>query len=495
MKSNFIVGFTFFFINWYSTSALTTPEPKPMYQLPSVSELSDVQYTDWAYEALRSLVEKYGCISGYSDRTYRGERSLTRYEFAAGLNSCLQKIEVLMTSGVSIAKEDVTKLQRLSKDFASELTTLQGRVDGLEGRVAVLENNQFSTTTKLSGEVIFAVSSAFGESVDENVVLSDRVRLFFNTSFTGKDSLGLEIEAGNTPNLREATGTNMARLGFDQGSDNDFAVSFLAYQFPVGESADAAVILNANIFDFVDVINPDVGSDRNGGISRFGVRSPIYRLVNGGSGASFSYDFGELANLTLMYLSSDAPDPSLGLFGGSYAALGQLTLTPSDSVGIGLTYAHSYNAVSSGTGSNNANEPFGDASDAVTANHYGVQATWAITPGVRVSGWGGFTSAIAQDLAGKPDAEIFHYSVNLAFPDLGGEGNLFGLVFGQPPKVTSNDFGLSDPDTSLHFEAFYRFQVTENIAITPGVFLITNPDRNDDNNNIYVGTIRTLFLF
>ncbi|HBB32401.1 MAG TPA: hypothetical protein DC064_11540, partial [Cyanobacteria bacterium UBA9273] len=42
---------------------------------------------DWAYEALRSLVERYGCIAGYPDGTFRGNRAMTRYEFAAGLNA------------------------------------------------------------------------------------------------------------------------------------------------------------------------------------------------------------------------------------------------------------------------------------------------------------------------------------------------------------------------------------------------------------------------
>lgn len=175
MRCNFITVFIFIFANWFLTPAFADS----MAQIPAVSELSDIQPTDWAYEALRALAEKYGCISGYPDRTYLGERSLTRYEFAAGLDSCLRKIEELIISGVNVAREDLTKLQRLSKDFASELTTLQGRVDGLEERVAVLEDNQFSTTTKLSGEVIFAISSAFGdekadsnESVDENAVLA-----------------------------------------------------------------------------------------------------------------------------------------------------------------------------------------------------------------------------------------------------------------------------------------------------------------------------------
>ncbi|HEY9656599.1 MAG TPA: iron uptake porin, partial [Crinalium sp.] len=58
-----------------------------MEQVTSVSQLTDVQPTDWAFQALQSLVERYGCIIGYPDQTYRGNRALTRYEFAAGLNA------------------------------------------------------------------------------------------------------------------------------------------------------------------------------------------------------------------------------------------------------------------------------------------------------------------------------------------------------------------------------------------------------------------------
>ncbi len=62
-------------------------------QLRSVQQLRDVDPTNWSYEALKNLVERYGCIVGYADRTYRGERALTRYEFAAGLNACLESLE------------------------------------------------------------------------------------------------------------------------------------------------------------------------------------------------------------------------------------------------------------------------------------------------------------------------------------------------------------------------------------------------------------------
>ena len=127
-------------------------------QVTSVSQLADVQPTDWAYQALQSLVERYGCIAGYPDGTYKGQRALTRFEFAAGMNACLDRINELLTASTAnlATKEDLATLQRLQEEFAAELATLRGRVDQLDNRVAELESNQFSTTTKLSGEVIFS---------------------------------------------------------------------------------------------------------------------------------------------------------------------------------------------------------------------------------------------------------------------------------------------------------------------------------------------------
>jgi hypothetical protein len=61
-------------------------------QVNSVFQLRDVSPSDWAFDALRNLVEKYNCIVGYPDGTFRGNRPLSRYEFAAGLNACMQQI-------------------------------------------------------------------------------------------------------------------------------------------------------------------------------------------------------------------------------------------------------------------------------------------------------------------------------------------------------------------------------------------------------------------
>ena len=115
---------------------LTTSMDEPMGQVTSVSELRDVQPTDWAYEALKSLVERYGCIVGYPDRTFRGDRPLSRWEFAAGLNACMNVMERLIQENVAVIRADIDKLQRLAREFEAELAALGSRVDHLETRTS-----------------------------------------------------------------------------------------------------------------------------------------------------------------------------------------------------------------------------------------------------------------------------------------------------------------------------------------------------------------------
>ena len=163
-------------------------------QVTSVSQLSDVQPTDWAFQALQSLVERYGCIAGYPDGTFRGNNFMTRFEFAAGLNACLDQIVAIIGGGEGVDPSDLATIRRLQEEFAAELATLRGRVDGLEARTAELEANQFSTTTKLNGEAIFALSDTFGAAVGDSsgdptqTQFGYRVRLNFDASFSGRES-------------------------------------------------------------------------------------------------------------------------------------------------------------------------------------------------------------------------------------------------------------------------------------------------------------------
>ncbi|MCC5640252.1 iron uptake porin [Nostoc sp. CHAB 5844] len=513
-----------------------TNQETVMAQVTSVSQLSDVQPTDWAFQALQSLVERYGCIAGYPNSTYRGNRALTRYEFAAGLNACLDRVNELLATATAdlVTKEDLAKLQKLQEEFAAELATLRGRVDAVEARTAELEANQFSTTTKLNGIAIFAPISLFagdradGGNLDRVTSFGDRIRLDFNTSFTGKDLLRTRLQATNLDALSASTLTPEGDLrfvdneNFGSGNNNEVAIDALLYSFPLGDKT--TVILEANAGaadDFTNTINPFFDGDGDfGALSNFGTRNPIYYPV-AGTGLGLRHQFNDKLELTLGYLASSPndPTPGNGLFNGAYGAIGQLTVQPIEGLSLGFTYVNSYNADLT-AGSNRANlrtalasntaltNVFGEGIDLpISSNSYGFQASFQLSPKFAIGGWVGYTNtrtlaAVDTNVGTIPRGEldIWNYAVTLAFPDLGNQGSVGGIIVGMEPKVTDASRGLrdtvgTDPDTSLHIEGFYQYKLSDNISITPGVIWLTAPDHNNDNDDIVIGTIRTTFTF
>jgi len=486
--------------------ALPAQQSGTMSQVTSVTQLSDVRPTDWAFQALQSLVERYSCIVGYPDGTYRGNRALTRYEFAAGVNACLDQITQLIGStGNLVTKDDLAILQRLQEEFAAELATLRGRVDGLEARTAELEANQFSTTTKLAGEAIFAVSDSFGDGVglhDDKTVtnLGYRVRLNFNTSFTGRDLLRTRLQALNVANYSSATatGTNMARLAFDGNDNSNFTLDEVYYRFPMGKATVFVGPKGLDLDEIADQASTFGNSTSSGSLSRFGVRNPAVFRGPQGAGASVSFNLGSF-RATAGYLAgdSDAPNPAdgRGVFDGSFSALGQIGFfsRPFD---LGLTYTRKYNragdvSLMGGVSSSLANRPFDQSPTA--SDNYGVQVNFKPSSRFQIGGWYGYTKA-EQLRGGNNDATIQNGAITLALADFGRQGNLLGFVFGVPPKVTESDVARNR-NTSYHLEGFYRFQVNDFISVTPGVYVILNPEHNNNNEDIWVGLLRTTFNF
>jgi hypothetical protein len=316
-------------------------------QVTSVSEFVDVKPTDWAFLALQSLVERYGCIVGLPTNppTYQGRRATTRYEFAAGLNACLDRMNELIAASVEnlVTKEDMRLVQRLQEEFAAELALLRGRVDTLEARTATLEAQQFSTTTKLSGQVILGVQGALGGNqavpkgvpqgtlgkIQDATTLGYRVNLTFNTSFTGKDLLTTnlqmdDVSLGAIPgsNAFATTGTNSASLSYgflNAATGGGVVLDTLTYEFPVlGDKGRITIAgLGGAIYDQVDTLSP-LDDDGQGAISAFGLRNAIYNQnLGAGVGAAFSIDFlDDKLNFTLGYLANG------GAFAGAYAPTG-----------------------------------------------------------------------------------------------------------------------------------------------------------------------------
>ncbi|WP_375510368.1 iron uptake porin [uncultured Nostoc sp.] len=498
-------------------------------QVNSVSQFSDVQPTDWAFGALQSLVERYGCIAGYPNSTYRGNRALSRYEFAAGLNACLDRINELIATATSdlVNKQDLAVLQKLQSDFAPELTTLRGRVDTLEAHTATLEAQQFSTTTRLTAQIITAVSDTFGNRVggdrdESRPYFANRGRLNLESSFTGKDLLRVRLEFGNfansngTSQIAAATGTGMTRLNFDNDSNDTLLVPHIRYYFPVSESLNFVVgPTGIGYTDISTTVTPSmIADDGNGVPSLFGSYSPLFR--RGGGGGAANWNITKDLVLTLGYLASspNVPSASNGLFDGGYNALAHLAYYGEQGA-IGVAYSHGYSPggvvdLAAGTGSALSNAPFGN--NIATSNDIvGAQGFYRFSPNFQIHGWGGYIWANAKN-SGLSDisngrggtdslfvnsgdnANVWFGAIGMSFPDVGGRGNLPGILFGIPPRVSNSDV-RQDRDNAYHIEAFYRYRLNDNISVTPGFWMILNPENDSRNDTQYVGVIRTTFDF
>jgi hypothetical protein len=485
-------------------------------QVTNVNQLRDVSPTDWAYEALRSLVDRYGCISGFPNQTYRGNQPLTRYEFAAGLNSCLNQIERLIASNSGgVDPEELETINRLQQEFEAELATLGGRVDEIESRTAVLEDSQFSTTTKLKGEAIFSVSDVFGDEadndgnednnqdVDSQITLSDRVRLNFDTSFTGKDRLRTRLQAGNfTQYNSDVTGTNSTRLGYDADGENSIGIEDLHYRFPVGEKADVWIgAVGLDLDDVLNTGNPELADSGTGALSRFGRYNPLLFRGPEGAGAGVNLKIIEdKVGVNAAYLANDGnasvPEDGQGLFNGSYSAAGQLEFSPFEALELTATYVRDYQTegasdYSGGTVSGNAVDPFDG--DATSANKFGLGASFNVGEKIVLAATGGY--ATIDSLDNDDSGNIWTYGANASLLDLVKEGSVLSIGGGMLPKFSSDDITGEDPDTSYLVEALYKLPLNDNISITPGAYAVFNPNHNTDNGTVYVGVVRTTFEF
>ncbi len=427
---------------------------------------------------MQSLVERYGCIAGYPDGTYKGNRALTRYEFAAGVNACLERVNELINAATAdlVTREDLATLQRLMEEFAAELAAIRGRVTVLEARTAELEANQFSTTTKLEGEVIFWISDTFGDRAEytiaggPNVDESDdptqtffgyRVRLDFVTSFTGEDYLLTRVQATDVVDLSapELNNTLMTIPSVDDGVSESFALDDLFYVFPVFDGK-GEVYFGANSLDLDDVQEPlsPISEETTGVVSAFARYNPTTFRGPQGVGAALKYSFNEKLQLNLSYLANDAADASegFGLFNGSFSASTQVIFKPNDRLAFAVDYNRRYFNpddvfVAGATGSFISNKPFGD--NATTSDNLGFQFNWRAFDNFEFGGWFGSTWA-DQKQGGDDHATVINWAATLAFPDLLKEGDMLGFVVGMPPKTVfhSIDELEEDDDTSIHID-------------------------------------------
>lgn len=495
-------------------------------QVAAISQFSDLRPTDWAYQALSNLIERYGCVAGYANGSFKGGQSITRYEAAALLNACLDRVT-----------EVTDELKKLIKEFDKELYILRGRVDGLEAKLGELEASRFSPTTKLSGLATFVLgaNSFSGSAIDTNAnslrLRSDQLtglsrsaeplpnatsfnydlQLTLNTSFNGKDLLSTVLRGGNfgssvfggEPNALKLSQLEIAFQ--EDAGPNVVGIDKLFYQFPLGAG-------------FTATLGPRVGQENM--LALWPSVYPVDTILNvfsvNGAPAAYNKNLGAGAgiwwqgkNLSISanYVAANGDNGNSSQ--GGIASKGS-GATGTIQVGYGSerwglaaiwSYVQSGNAFLPGT------TPFThsaiDLNSEARTNAFGLSGYWQ----PRASGWApslslGWGINSTTYSASQPAGSLANsqsWMAGLQWNDIFIKGNDFGMAVGQPVFATSLTGSATPDDGGLIWEWWYKFQVTDNITVTPALIYLSRPlgqtTPASESFSQFGGLIKTSFKF
>jgi hypothetical protein len=430
---------------------------------------------------------------------------MTRYEAAALLNACLDRVT-----------EVTDQLRRLISEFETELATLRGRVDGIEARVGELEATQFSTTTKLKGVTNWVLGAARYNGDRSNAMakadggtsFSYNLALNLETSFTGEDMLYTRLRAGNMDNIYTGNGVGLFAQEYGFNSDNAVEVNRLYYSFPVGEGFTIVGGPVVRMDDMLPVWPSAYPSDMTMDFFTYAGAPGAYNLtLGGGAGAYWQNDAGFSVATSYISTNGNLSDPNAGGVATDAAGTSATTQIAYAPEAWGVAAAYTYASGAEGGGalySGNGTTEAVLASLSGNTNSFGLSAWWTpeesgLIPSIS-TGWG-LTNIDDSNVAGVKSATSQSWYVGLEWDDVLLEGNSFGMAFGQPTFITHLDTkkGVDDSVNGAGYawEFFYKFQVTDNITVTPAVHYLSKPfaAQDSDGLNALSGLIKTTFKF
>ena len=456
-------------------------------QVTRISQVSNLRPTDWAYQALGNLVERYGCVAGYPNSTFKGGQAMTRYEAAALLNACLDRVT-----------EVTDALRRLMAEFEQELAVLKGRVDGLEAKVGELEASPFSTTARLSGLATFVVGGVHNNPAGEQVTFNVDVQLNLDTSFSGKDLLRTVLRAGNFDGDRNAFGGGLSTLeiAFQEDSGPDLVgIDKLYYQFPLGASPIAS--------QFTATLGARVGQEDMLALWPSAYPSDTILNVLTLNGAPLAYNknlgpgFGlwwqnQGWSVSANVVAANGGDSSQGLFSSDSAGTSTVQLGyGQENWGIAAIYSF----IDGGVGVPGAT-PFITRqieAEGVRSNTFGISGFWQPAASgwiPSISGGYGINSSSRGDLRTSQS-----WMVGLQWSDVLAQGNNFGIGVGQPAFATATRNGTATEPGVWAWEWWYQWQVSDAISVTPAIFYLNNPGGSEGGRDRLGVLLKTSFRF
>ncbi|MBM5801811.1 MAG: carbohydrate porin [Cyanobacteria bacterium K_DeepCast_35m_m2_023] len=470
--------------------------------------IGDLQPHDWHYQALASLNQHQHCHAAVD---LNGQQSISRLDAADLLNSCMQAI----TSPTDVQL-------RLMRDLAPELDQLAKREQQLTARLANLEAQTFSTTTRLnlesfwvlggnsySGNAINTTTNSYsipGSSANiglrNAITFNYDIRLNVSTSWSGKDLLYTRLRAGNFffgSGFGSDVYNNMATLDASFGNGPFVRIDRLYYKFPIGDSISVMLgprVRNTEILGFrpqaydggiLDYFTlagaPTVYNKANGAGAGFSWRQ---RVAKGKpywiAAASYVAEFGEYGDPGKGGLFSANGANNINLQLGSRGS--NWALVAGYRYGTCLTDSRSGTAIVMEPGTlfcNGTNAPANDASShsiAIGGYWQPEQSGWipSISLGLGYSNWQQSTELVGLPTKSSFVSSTQSWSAMFQWNRVGNRsGHAAGFALGQGTMASTLRTGGNPADSNYAFEWWYRFKLSDAISITPAVFYLSNP--------------------
>ena len=492
-------------------------------QVTSVNTFSDVQPTDWAYQALKNLVDTYGCVAGFPDSSFRGSKAISRYEAAALLDACLENISTI-----------TDEVRRLMREFERELAILKGKVDGLEAKVGELEAMSFSTTTKLNVALFnwYAANSYAGSSKAKGFNrdfggFSNAYGIIptLTTSFTGKDNLKIIGLTGNcfdaspaaaAPYLATYAPQCSAGVLNDNSAESNELVLWRTYYSTPLFSDDLTLTISPQMYayDFLPISNAVFGPK---GGSLIGLQTlPLDLLQNAGVPGVYPYVLGAGAGLSYQkdgwsaaigYVSDggNSSMAEMGMFGENSVkeTIVQVALTKPEA-GFQLAWSHTQYPKGGFVfqeGTPLTANPF-SFSVPFTVNSFSGGGYFYLAPEISISG--GINKLYYTASDGNTDIEVSSGDrgsaitgvVTLQWEKAFFEQLTLGASYGVPTYMVDNPSNGGTDDQPNMILGFANWTVSDNIRVSPSIYWVDGAGgRNDEDTSTLGFIMMTSFFF
>ena len=196
------------------------------------AQFNDVDPEHWAYDAVEYLADE-GFVTGYPDGTFKGDQTMTRYEFAMVISRLYDQfldmlddvdnddveidIEAILDMLMDEFQPEIDELYEIVAGNTARIDTLEGTVGGFDGRIADVEGLVDDMQAKFSpyGDLTMRFYGNYPEGSLQSQRPQFMLRFGFNSQINDELTLGARFTSGAENSRQSGYETYNDAFGFD----------------------------------------------------------------------------------------------------------------------------------------------------------------------------------------------------------------------------------------------------------------------------------------